>query len=143
MLMKTVLLVDDDPEDVLFMKRACKAADIPHSLVVLTDGEAAVDYLSQCHAESVSNPLPTLLFLDIKLPLGSGHEVLQWVRSQSHLKNMPVVMLTGSPLNSDVELAYESGATSYLAKTSNVTALCAGVKTILSYWLQLNVPRVP
>lgn len=141
--MRTVLLVEDNEDDVFFMKMACQRTGIPHALQVVADGEAAVDYLAGngLYANRNAHPLPDVVFLDVKLPKRNGHEVLQWIRSQPRLKHLPVVMITSMQNEKDVTRAYELGVTSYLNKTdANQPEFGQGVRVILKYWLELNIP---
>ena len=139
--MKTVLLVEDNQDDVFVMKMACQRSGIPHLLRVVTDGAMAVDYLSGngLYSDRAAHPLPGVVFLDIKMPKLDGHEVLKWIRSQPGLKNLPVVILTVSSQIADVERAYELGVTSYLRKVPCPAEFGQGVRIILKYWLELNV----
>jgi CheY-like chemotaxis protein len=139
--MKTVLLVEDSENDVFLMKMACQRTGIPHSLQIVNDGDAAVKYLTGVdgYADRLRNPLPELIFLDIKMPKRDGHEVLQWIRTQPTLKNLPVVMLTGSTQREDIDRAYKLGVTSYLEKVSCMAEFGQGVRVILKYWLELNI----
>ena len=140
--MKTVLLVEDNDDDLFFMKMACQRTGIPHALQCVTDGAQAVDYLAGngVYADRNKYPMPDLVFLDIKLPKRNGHEVLAWIRTQPVLKTLPVVMLTSSTAPSDVSRAYELGVTSYLRKLSAPAEFGQGVRVILKYWLELNIP---
>ena len=142
--MKTVLLVEDNDDDLFFMKMACQRTGIPHALQSVTDGAQAVDYLAGdgVFADRTKYPMPDLVFLDIKLPKRSGHEVLAWIRTQPAFKTLPVVMLTSSTAASDVSRAYELGVTSYLRKLSSPAEFGQGVRVILKYWLELNIPSV-
>ncbi len=139
--MKTVLLVDDNEDDVFFMKMACQRTGIPHAFYVVMDGDAAVHYLAGTgiYADRTLHPLPDLVFLDLKLPKRNGHEVLEWIRTQPGLKNLPVVMLTSSLADSDVSRAYELGVTSYLRKLVCPAEFGQGVRVILKYWLEMNI----
>jgi CheY-like chemotaxis protein len=139
--MKTVLLVEDNDDDVFFMKMACQRTGIPHNLQVVGNGDAAIEYLGGKggFADRAKYPMPDLIFLDIKLPKRSGHEVLAWIRGQPGLKNLPVVMLTSSLDKSDVSRAYELGVTSYLRKLAGPAEFGQGVRVILKYWLDLNI----
>lgn len=139
--MKTVLLVEDNEDDVFIMQMACQRTGIPHSIQRAADGEAAMEYLSGAgpYADRVKYPLPDLLFLDIKMPKANGHEVLEWIRSRPEFKSLPVVMLTSSVNESDVSRAYSLGVTSYLRKMSNPAEFGQAVRVILKYWLELNV----
>ncbi len=140
--MKTVLLVEDNEDDVFFMKMACQRTGIPHVFQVVGNGDAAIDYLAGkgVYADRIKYPLPNLMFLDIKMPKRSGHEVLEWVRGQPGLKNLPVVMLTSSIDKTDVSRAYDLGVTSYLRKLAGPAEFGQGVRVILKYWLELNIP---
>ena len=141
MVTKTVLLVEDNQDDIFVMKMACQRTGIPHLLRVVTDGAMAIDYLSGNgdYADRLVNPLPDVVFLDIRMPKCDGHEVLKWIRSRPGLKNLPVVMLTVSTQMADVDRAYELGVTSYLQKVSCLAEFGQGVRIILKYWLELNV----
>src|SRR6266404_5488733 len=93
-----ILLVEDSPDDVFFMRYALKKAGILHPVHIATDGQQAVDYLlgTDKYANRVEFPIPTSVFLDIKLPFRSGFEVLAWMRTQPALSQLPVFMLTGA-----------------------------------------------
>ena len=139
--MKSVLLVEDNEDDVFFVRRACQRTGIPHALRVVTDGDQAIDYLAGKggFADRTRHPLPDLVFLDIKLPKRDGHYVLKWIRSHAAFKTLPVVMLTSSSADSDVARAYELGVTSYLRKIACPAEFGQGVRVILKYWLELNI----
>jgi CheY-like chemotaxis protein len=143
--MNTVLLAEDSDDDVFAMKMACNRTGIPHSLQVVTDGEMAIDYLAGNgkYADRTFYPLPRVVFLDISMPKRTGHEVLAWVRAQESLKQLPVVMLTGSKLSSDIQRAYTLGVTSYVQKVSGMGEFGQAIRVILKYWLELNVIAPP
>ena|SRR5579863_8910427 len=143
--MKTVLLVEDSPDDALMMQNACRSADIPHVLVHLLDGVEAIDYLAAAAGDPdrAAHPAVDLMFLDIKLPRKDGHEVLAWIRAQPAFRSLPVIMLTNSDDPNDVRRAYKLGVTSYLLKTGDPAGLVLGVRIILKYWLSLNVMPAP
>jgi CheY-like chemotaxis protein len=144
MAVKTVLLVEDNSDDAYIMKMACQRSGIPHHLRVAEDGDAAVKYLSGAapYKDRRTYPFPDVVFLDIKMPKRNGHEVLKWIRAQSGLKNLPVVMLTGSVEATDVDRAFELGVTSYLKKVPCPAEYAQAVRIILKYWLDLHIsPR--
>lgn len=113
-----ILLVEDNEDDVALTKHALKAARVTNPVYVVDTGADAIDYLSGAneYRDRMKYPLPSLVFLDLKLPLVSGHEVLAWIRAQRHLESMVVVVLTSSDEASDVRRSYSLGANSYLVK---------------------------
>ncbi len=139
--MKTVLLVEDSPDDAFMVQNACKSAEIPHDLVHVSDGAAAIEYLAGTgsYADRIKYHLPDLIFLDIKMPRKDGHEVLEWIRTQPSFQNLPVIMLTNSDAPKDIHRAYHLGVTSYLLKTGDPVEFVFGVRIILKYWLCLNI----
>lgn len=133
----TILLVEDDQNDVLLIKRAFQKVNIANPIIVLHDGEQAISYLAG-REPYANRSLPIIVLLDLKLPRRSGHEVLEWLRQQQRLKRLPVVVLTASSESSDVNRAYDLGANSYLVKPVTFDALVEMVKTLNMYWLILN-----
>lgn len=135
-----VLLVEDDPNDVLLIQRAFRKANLVNPLHVAGDGEEAIAYLSGqgAYADRERHPLPILILLDLKLPRKSGHEVLAWLRQQPELKRLPAVVLTSSREAADVNRVYDLGANSYLVKPVAFDDLLKMVQTLNMYWLILN-----
>ena len=138
-----ILLVEDDPNDVLLIQRAFQKAGLRNALKVVRDGEQAIDYLSGKgnYSQRDRFPLPFLLLLDLKMPGTDGFEVLQWVRSEPSLKRLLVVVLTSSNLQADVDRAYESGANSYLVKPVEFDEMVNMIQRFEAYWTEIN--RVP
>jgi CheY-like chemotaxis protein len=136
----TVLLVEDNPDDVLLTDRAFKRANLLNPIQVVDDGDQAVAYLSGAppFEDRGRFPLPVLILLDLKLPRRSGLEVLKWLRAVPGLKRLPVVVLTSSADSGDVNNAYDMGANSYLVKPVGFDALFDMVKVLQPYWLILN-----
>jgi CheY-like chemotaxis protein len=141
---QTILLVEDEENDVLFMQMALEKAGLASALRVAEDGQEAIDYLrgEGKFADRGRFPMPALVFLDLKLPRVMGMEVLKWMREQPALSTMVVVMLTSSQQRSDIEKACALGANSYLVKPSNPLELNEIVEGVKRYWLQLNHPTV-
>jgi CheY-like chemotaxis protein len=137
---QTILLVEDDANDVYFMKRAAREAGILDSLHVAQDGQEAIDYLGGFgdYADRQRFPLPHLVLLDLKLPKVMGFEVLKWIREQPALKTIVVIVLTSSDLKPDVDLARRLGANSYMIKPSTPDKLKEMIARIKQYWLDLN-----
>lgn len=136
-LSKTILLVEDNPDDVFVMKRALKKAQITNLLQVVRDGREALSYLSGAgdHADRERYPLPFIVFLDLKLPYLHGFEVLRWIRQQPSLDASLVIVLTSSAESKDNERAYALGARSYLVKPPTPEALRAVMDSLKNYWL--------
>ena len=138
----TILLAEDDPNDVILFQRAMERASLSvDSLKVVRDGEKAISYLSGqgLYADRDLYPLPALLLLDLKMPRKSGPEVLSWIRKQPQLRYLNVVFLTSSNSSDDVRLAYEAGANSYLVKPVEFTEMVEMIRHVTFYWLEMNV----
>ncbi len=138
----TILLVEDDPNEIYLTRRAFQKANINVSLQIIDDGDSAMAYLSGTgeYADRQRFPIPKLILLDLKLPCRSGHEILAWLRQHPYLNLLPVVIFTSSREPADVNLAYELGANSYLVKPSGLKALKRVVETLSLYWLVDNEP---
>jgi len=136
----TILLVEDDDNDVVLIQRALRKSTIVASLQTVRDGEQAIHYLGGEgeYADRGKFPLPLMVLLDLKLPRRTGHEVLQWVRAREGLKRLPIVVLTSSRESADVNRAYDLGANSYLVKPVTFDSLTELVKTLDLYWLLMN-----
>lgn len=132
----TILLVEDDQDDVFIFQRALVAANVLNPVAVVTDGQAAVDYLSNKgeYADTKKYPRPFVIFLDLKLPYLDGFEVLTWIRKQPYLKSVVVVVLSGSDESRDHKKAYELGARSYLVKPPSAQEIRQFMDSMVSYW---------
>ncbi|HEU5200901.1 MAG TPA: response regulator [Ktedonobacterales bacterium] len=137
---RTVLLVEDNPDDVLLIQRAFHKARLSYPVHQVGDGEEAINYLDGkgIYANRQQHPLPGLLLLDLKLPRTSGMEVLAWLKAQPGLSQLPVVVFTSSREDTDIQRAYELGANSYLVKPVHFDDLLEMVQTLGIYWLQFN-----
>ncbi|MEG5067001.1 response regulator [Microcoleus sp. B3-A4] len=144
---QTILLVEDNPVDVLLMQRAFRNEIFANtSLQIVRDGDAAVFYLNGDgeYSDRDRYPLPAIILLDLKLPRRSGHEVLVWLKQQPELKRLPVVMLTSSRQTLDVKRAYDLGVNSYLVKPVGFASLLEMMQSFREYWLnytELPEPR--
>jgi CheY-like chemotaxis protein len=137
----TVLHVDDDPNDSELLKAAARKAEAQFVLHNVVDGDQAMAYLSGAgpRGEGDRRRLPALILLDLKMPRTTGFEVLKWIRKQPWLASIPVLVLSGSELQDDIQEAYEHGANSYLIKPLGFDALVSLVKTIDTLWLATAV----
>lgn len=134
---EAVLYAEDDDNDAFLMRRAFRLAEIPNPLRIVVDGEEAVEYLSGNgrYSNREEHPTPCLVFLDLKMPLKSGLEVLKWIREASS-STVPVVMLSSSNQSSDIEQAYVAGADAFLIKPGNPSELLAMIHGVKQFWLR-------
>jgi CheY-like chemotaxis protein len=132
-----VLHIDDDPNDTALLQAAARSAKLGFRLHNVEDGEQAIAFLSgvEPYSDRALYPLPSLILLDLKMPRATGFEVLKWVRTHPELGGLPVVVLSGSELQDDVEKAYVDGANSYLVKPIGFEALVNLVSNISTIWL--------
>jgi len=138
--MRPILVVEDNEDDVLFLKRTMGQIGLLNPIDVVRDGESAIEYLRNVATNSDLEifPMPSLVLLDLKLPIVPGLEVLRWIRQQDELKTLIVVILSSSNLDSDIALAYRLGANSFLVKTSSSDQLRKMMRMVKEYWLELN-----
>ena len=136
---KTLLLVEDDDNDVFFFKMAMTKAGARFPLQVATDGQQAIDYLAGTgkFGNREAFPLPGLVLLDLKLPFVMGLDVLKWIRQQPGLAPI-VVILSSSEEENDVAAAYQLGANAYLVKPAESSKLVDLVRSLSSFWLVQN-----
>ncbi len=144
---KTVLVADDDQNDVFFLRRAFDKAGLPYPLHDVRDGQEAIDYLSgnANYQDRSQFPLPDLLLLDLKMPRMSGFDVLEWLETRQELSHLPVVILSSSDQPSDIEKAQALGADDYHVKPIHFDDLMELARKITSRWLANppNGKRVP
>src|SRR5882724_9054765 len=133
----TILLAEDDPNDVFFMRRCFEKARLLNPLQVVNDGEQVVQYLlgKGAYADRIQYAFPLLLLLDLRMPRKSGFEVLEWLRQQPGLKRLLTVVLTSSHEGPDINRAYDLGANSYLVKPPGAEALMEMFDRLNSYWM--------
>jgi len=137
---RLILYVEDDKDDVFFMQRAFREAGLAGELIALPSGQQAIDYLAGDgkFAGREKHPLPCLVLLDLNMPGKSGLDVLKWIRAQPAISALPVVVLTSSKHESDIQRAYQHGANAYLLKPALPEKLADVLKTINDFWLGLN-----
>ena len=140
-----ILIVEDNQNDALLTIRSLKQHNLASSLVHVTDGQAAVDYLFAKGAYSERNPLnlPKVVLLDLKLPKLNGLEVLSLIRADGRTKILPVVILTSSQEESDLIESYKLGANSYIVKPVEFENFSKAIYEVGLYWLLLNKPATP
>ena len=135
-----ILLIEDNPGDVLLIKEALQEIGSSVSLQSVRDGEAALAFL-QCDEPHGDVPSPTLVLLDLNLPRMNGLEVLRRIRDDKRLHALPVIILTTSEAPEDVERAYALQANAYITKPANLDALFHMVETLEDFWF--SIARLP
>jgi two-component system, response regulator len=142
---KIILLVEDNPSDVGLTRRALEKSHIANKLVVVEDGQEALDYLFAGDPLTglKMNELPALVLLDLKLPKVDGLQVLRRIRADEHTSRLPVVILTTSSEEDDVAQSYDLGANSYIRKPVDFKQFVEAVRHLGLYWLVMNEPALP
>lgn len=133
---KLILLVEDNPDDEFLTRDALRSGGLQHDVVVARDGAEALNWIFSNPAERI----PDLVLLDLKLPKMSGFDVLEQIRSNTHTRSLPVVILTSSSEIQDIERSYVTGANSYVRKPVNFTEFVRAVQALGVYWLTVNEP---
>jgi two-component system response regulator len=136
---RTILLVEDNPDDELLTLRALKKNNIHNEVAVAHDGEEALAWLQRRGAYASRSPEPpVLVLLDLKLPKVDGLEVLRQLRADPQLAIVPVVILTTSSEEQDIVSSYRLGANSYIRKPVDFAQFTESVRQLGLYWLVLN-----
>ena len=137
---KIILLVEDNPDDVDLTLRAFKKSKIANEIVVVRDGEQAIEYLTSTgmYVGNSAENIPQLVLLDLHLPKVSGLEVLQAIRADPKIRFLPVVILTSSGEEPDIIASYALGANSYIRKPVDFQQFLSATQQLGLYWLVLN-----
>ncbi len=135
---RTILLVEDNPDDEALTLRAFRKSNIANEVVVMRDGAEALAYLFPGNGDAV--PCPALVLLDLNLPKVGGLEVLHQMRADERTQMIPVVVLTSSKLEEDVLDSYRNGANAYVRKPVKFSDFTEAVHTLGVFWLLLNEP---
>ncbi len=137
---KTILLIEDNSSDIELTQRALDKGRILNTLVVVSDGQEALDYLfgTGAYAGRDACDMPALTLLDLKLPKVSGLDVLRRIRSEASTLRMPVVILTSSREEQDMAASYDLGVNSYIRKPVDFEHFVHSVGQLGLYWLVLN-----
>ena len=139
---KSILLVEDNPDDEALTLRALRNNNLANKVVVARDGVEALDYLFATgpYAGRDTSDMPEVTLLDLKLPKVDGLEVLKRLRADDRTRLLPVVILTSSTEEQDLIRSYSLGANSYIAKPVDYLQFTEAVKQLGLYWLLLNEP---
>jgi CheY-like chemotaxis protein len=140
-----ILAAEDEESDALLLRLAVKRAGVPNPMAVVRDGEEAIAYLNG-HApyqDRARYPLPALLLLDLNMPRLNGFDVLSWLAAHPPFKDLPVVVLSASAQDSDIQKARRLGAVDYRVKPTGLDELIALVKEIAGRWLKARTQPEP
>lgn len=135
---KTILLVEDNPDDQVLTLRAFKKNQIENRIVVVKDGQEALDCLFGVGEYQGQAVAPEVILLDLNLPRIDGLEFLRRIRADSRTRLFPVVVLTSSREESDLLESYNQGANSYIRKPVDFNEFSLAVRKLGDYWLSLN-----
>ncbi|MDE3125824.1 MAG: response regulator [Bacteroidota bacterium] len=129
----SILLIEDNEGDIILTMEALREGKIRNTISVVRDGATAINFFENALAEE----LPDLIVLDINLPKKSGIQVLQFIKNQERTKQIPVIILTTSALESDINKAYQQYANCYITKPLEVADFMAAVLKIEDFWINL------
>ncbi len=137
---KTLLLVEDNPDDELMTIEALKESNIANEVIVVRDGAEALDFLfaSGAYSDRDANIMPAVILLDLKLPKLDGLEVLKRLRADKRTQIIPVVILTSSDEEKDMINGYKLGINSYVRKPVDFDNFSKAIKQLGLYWMILN-----
>jgi CheY-like chemotaxis protein len=130
-----ILLVDDNPHDVVLIRLAFRRVGIIDTIHLVKDGTEAMRYIrgEGAYSDRHQFPIPTLVLLDLRMPQTSGFDVLKWIRERAELSNVVVVVMSGSKNDADIDRAYALGANSYLIKPTRFEEMVRMMETLKDY----------
>ncbi len=137
-----ILLVEDNPDDVLVTQRAWKVGKFQNELLVVEDGEKALQFLNK-EGEYNGASRPILVLLDLKMPRVDGFEVLRQAKQDANLKSIPIIVLTTSERENDVEKAFKLGCNAYLVKPVQFPAFIKTMLEVKEFWLTISTLPKP
>jgi CheY-like chemotaxis protein len=140
-ILRSLLLVEDNPNDVELTLSALKEANLANEVIVANDGEQALNYLFRrgTYAGRKTGQ-PGFILLDLKMPKVDGHEVLKQIRADPELRLIPVVILTSSKEERDLYQSYDNGANSYVVKPVDFDEFITAISKLGVFWALLNEP---
>jgi two-component system, response regulator len=139
-----ILLIEDNPSDIKLTLKALQKHSLANKVTVLKDGAEALDFIfaEGIYADRNNKELPKVIFLDLKLPLVDGIEVLRKLKSEEITKKIPVVVLTSSKESKDIDECYKLGVNSYVVKPLDFEKFLESVSNLGLYWVLMNEPPV-
>jgi CheY-like chemotaxis protein len=137
-----ILLAEDDPQDIALLGLSLPRTGVPVELQVTRDGQETLEYLQGegRFSNRQMHPVPDLLMLDLKMPRVDGLEVVRWVRSTDEWSSIPIVMLSSSTLDRDIQEAYRLGANTFFSKPNGLPQLRELIRLVVSYWASSQRP---
>jgi CheY-like chemotaxis protein len=133
---KIILMAEDDVDDRLLARDALAESGLGEDLHFVDNGEELLDYLLQRGKFNAQTPQPGLILLDLNMPVKDGREVLQEIKSHADLRRIPVVVLTTSRADTDIDLIYHLGANSFITKPVRYETLVEVMRAIGNYWFK-------
>ena len=140
-----ILLADDDEEDRMLACDALTESRLSNEIYCVTDGEDLMDYLHRQgkYSPPAEAPRPGLILLDLNMPKKDGREALREIKSDPHLRQIPVVVMTTSKAHEDVFQSYDSGASSFISKPVTFEGLIEVMKGLGRYWFEIiDLPKL-
>ena len=131
-----ILLVEDNEGDIMLTTEAFKESAGERIITVVKDGQEAIEFLNKT-AKYADRPSPDIILLDINLPKMNGHEVLKYIKSNEKLKQIPVIILTTSSSETDVNLAYKNFANCFITKPILLDNFFDAIKTMEDFWMHI------
>ncbi len=137
----TILVVEDSPEDFEATQRGFRKAGLRNSIIHCEDGDEALDYLYRRgrYADPKDAPRPAVILLDLNLPGTDGREVLEQVKSDPQLRSIPVVVLTTSSDDRDIQECYQAGANSFIQKPVDLDGFLEAMQRLKDFWLEIAI----
>lgn len=136
-----ILLIEDNPGDILLIKESLKENKFFAELTVISDGEEAMEYLNKAGDSSSGVSLPDIILLDLNLPRKDGREILVEIKKDDNLKAIPVIVLTSSSEESDILMSYKGYANCFISKPVDLENFIKIIKSIENFWL--TVVKLP
>lgn len=133
-----ILIVEDNPHDVVFIKQAIVEVGLPLHVHHIQNGADAIDFLDDL--SSKDGVPPRLILSDIRMPKMDGYEFMQYIRDNNKLRDVPLVVVSTSEQDADIERSYRLGANSYLVKPMDVSVFIETLVRVFRYWLSVNEP---
>jgi CheY-like chemotaxis protein len=134
----TILIAEDNEDEQLIARRALRSAGVENPLYFVSNGQELMDYLYQRgdFSDPQKHPKASLIFLDLNMPLMDGHEALALIKADKHLRQIPVVVLSTSDNEKDIERCYQSCVNAYLVKPSSFEELTRTFRAFSQFWIE-------